>query len=76
LDGSQEVAGEFVIASCDAPEIFEPAETALDDVASFIGTPVESVEGHSVRFVGNDRPRAAIDYFGAKAISVIRLVGN
>jgi hypothetical protein len=37
VDGSQEVSGKFVVASCDAPEILEPAETALDKNASFVG---------------------------------------
>ncbi|MEY9184747.1 hypothetical protein ABIG06_006296 [Bradyrhizobium sp. USDA 326] len=34
VDGSQEAPGELVVVSCDTPEA---AETALDDVAPFIG---------------------------------------
>jgi hypothetical protein len=31
---------QFIIAGGDAPEIFEPAEAALDDIASFVGLAV------------------------------------
>lgn len=34
---AKESFGKFVVASCDAPEILEPAETALDDIAPFVG---------------------------------------
>lgn len=44
MDGSQEVSGKFVVASCDTPEILEAAETALDDVAPLIGAFAEAVE--------------------------------
>ena len=27
----------FVVASCDTPEVLEPAETALDNIAPFVG---------------------------------------
>ncbi len=76
MDGSQEVSGKFVVASCDAPEILEPAETALDDVAALIGAFAEAVEGHPVGFVWNDGLSTTIKDFGAKAVAVISFVAN
>lgn len=76
MDGSQEISGKFVVASCDTPEILEPAEAALDDIAPFVGTFAEAVEGQSVGFVGNDGLGAAIDDFGAKAVAVIAFIAN
>ena len=49
MDGSQEVSGKFVVARCDAPEILEPAKTAFDNIAPFVGAFAEAVEGHPVR---------------------------
>lgn len=62
VDDSQEISTKFVVASCDAPKILEPAETALDDIAPFVGAFAEAVEGHSVGFVWNDgfAPRLTI----------------
>ena len=37
VDGCQEVSGKVVVASCDTPEILEPAETALDKIAPSVG---------------------------------------
>ena len=76
MDGSQEVSGKFIIASCDAPEILEPAKTAFDNIAPFVGAFAETVEGHPVGFVRNDGLGAAIDEFGAKAVAIVGFVGN
>ena len=76
MDGSHEVSGKFVIASCDAPEILEPAKTAFDNIAPFVGAFAEAVDGHPVRFVWNDRLGAAIGDFGAKAVAIVGFVGN
>jgi len=76
VDGSQEVPGEFVVTSCDPPEILEAAEATLDDIVPFIGALAEAVEGHPVGFVWNDRLRATIDDFGAKAVAVVAFVAN
>jgi hypothetical protein len=64
VDGSQEISGNFVVASCDAPEILEPAETSLDDVAPLIGAFAEAVEGNPVGFVWNDGLGTTINDFG------------
>ena len=76
MDGSQEVSGKFVVASSDTPEILEPAETALDNIAPFIGAFAEAVEGHPVGLVRNDGFRAAIDDFGAKAVAIAAFIPN
>ena len=76
MDGSQEGSGKFVAASCDTPEILEPAETALDNIAPFIEALAEAVEGYPVGFVWNDGFRAAIDDFGAKAVAIVTFVPN
>ena len=36
-DSRKEVAGELVVAGCDAPEILEPREHAFDQVARPVG---------------------------------------
>lgn len=46
VDCSQEVSGKFVVASCNAPEILESAETALDNIAPFVDAFAEALEGH------------------------------
>ena len=76
MDGSQEGSGKFVAASCDTPEILEPAETALDNVAPFVGAFAEAVEGHPVGFVWDDKLRAAIGDFGAKTVAIVAFVPN
>jgi hypothetical protein len=76
LDGGEEVASELVISGGDTPEIFKPAEAALDDVASLVGAFVEAMEGYSVGLVRYDRFCAAINDVGAEVIAVITLVGD
>ena len=76
MDGGQEVSGKFVVASSNTPEILEPAETALDNIAPFIEALAEAVEGYPVGFVWNDGFRAAIDDFRAKAVAIVAFVPN
>jgi len=76
VDGSQKVSGKFVVASCDPPEILEPAETALDNITPFVGAFAEAVEGHPVGLVGNDGLCATIDDFGAKVVAIVASVPN
>src|SRR5262245_45013778 len=76
LDGGEEVASEFVITRSDTPEILEPAEAALDDIAPLVGAFVEAMESYSVGLVRYDWPCAALDDVGTKVVSVIALVGN
>jgi hypothetical protein len=46
VNGSQEVSGKFVVASCETPEILELAKTAVDNIAAFAGVFAEAAEGH------------------------------
>jgi hypothetical protein len=41
----EKVASEFVISGGDTAEIFQSAETSLDDIVPFVGALVEAVEG-------------------------------
>jgi hypothetical protein len=75
-NGGEKVAGELVISGSDAPEILEPAEAAFDDVAPFVGTLAEGVEGYSVGLVRNDRAGAAAFDVGAEVVAVIALVAD
>jgi hypothetical protein len=76
MDGSQEVSGKFVVASCDTPEILKATETALDDVAPLIGAFAEAVEGDPVGFIWNDGLGTTMDDLGAKAVAVVSFVAN
>ena len=53
VDGGQEVPREFVIASCDTPEVLEATEATLDDISPFVGALAEAVEDDPVGFVWN-----------------------
>ena len=76
MDGSQEVSGKFVVASCDTPKILEAAETALDNVAPLIGAFAEAVEGDPIGFVWNDGLGTAINDFSAKVVAVVSFVAD
>ena len=63
-----------IIAGGDAPEVFQSAEAALDDIAPLICALVETVESYSVGFVWDHRLCPAVDNVGAKVIAVVALV--
>ena len=63
-------------AGGDAPEVFQPAEATLDDIAPLVGALVETVESYSVGFVWNHRLCAAVYYVGPKLVAVIALVSD
>ena len=75
-NGGEKVAGELVISGGDAPEILEPAEAALDDVAPFVGALAEAVEGYSVGLVRNDGASAAAFDVSAEVVAIIALVAD
>lgn len=67
-DAGEIVSREFVVGSCDAPEVLEPASHALDTVAPVgadvvgIGVFREAVEGMTAsapRWAGSSRRRLA-----------------
>ena len=76
MDPGKEVAGKFIVSGCDAPEVLESAEGALDDVSPFVCSLAEAMQSHSVGFVGNDGLGAALDDFGPKVITVIPSIGE
>ena len=76
MDGGQEIPSKLVIASCDTPEVLEPAEATLDDISSFVGALAEAVEGDPIGFVWNDRLSTAIDDFGAEAVTIVAFVAD
>jgi hypothetical protein len=62
---------ELVVSCCDTPEILEPAEAVLDDVAFFIvlfGMPDAL---HAIGFARDDRLDSLLSKEGAKRIGVV-----
>ena len=76
MNSGQEIPGELVVSGSDATEVLEPAKTALDDIAAFVGAFVEAMDDDAVGFVGNDGLGAATNDFAAKVVAVIPLVGE
>lgn len=76
MNCGEEISSEFVVSSGNSPEVLEPAEGSLDDVASFVGLFVEAVDHHPVRFVGNDGLGTELEYLGAEGVAVITAIGN
>ncbi len=60
----------------DAPEVLEPAEAALDNIASFVGLAVMPDALFAAQFARNDDAYFPSFEKGAKRISIAALVGN
>jgi hypothetical protein len=76
MNSSQEIPSEFVVSCGDAPEVFEPAKAALDDISAFIVPFVEAMDDDTVGFIGDDGLGAATNDFAAKIVAVIPFVGE
>ena len=76
MNSGQEIAGELVVSCGDAPEVFEPAKAALDDISAFIVPFVEAMDDDTVGFIGDDGLGAATNDFAAKVVGVIPFVGE
>ena len=76
MNGGEKIAGELVVAGRDATKVLEAAEAALDDVASFVGPPVEAMAHDAVGFVWNDGLCSTLGDFGAERIAVVAFVGE
>ena len=76
MNSGQEIPGELVVSGGDAPEVFEPAEAAFDDISAFVGAFVEAMDNDTVGFVGDDGLGAATNDFAAKVVAVIPFVGE
>ena len=76
MDHSEKVCGALVIARCDAPEVLEFAEEALDEV-SFAIKPLREAElFFAITFGGNVGGRALGLDVVADAVGVVGLVGQ
>ena len=76
MNGGEKVSSEFVVTRRDAAKVFEAAEAALDDVASFVSPPVEAMAHNAIGFVRNDGLCSTSGDFGAKRIAVVAFVGE
>ena len=76
MNGGEKIAGELVVARCNAAKVLEAAEAPLDDVAPFVGAPVEAMAHDTVGFVGNNRLRATRRDLGSERIAVVTFVGK
>jgi hypothetical protein len=76
LDHSEEVGGELVVSGCDAAEVLELVEEALDEVALAIEALGEAGLPPSVSFGGDVGRRALFLDVRANAVGVVGLVGQ
>ncbi len=76
MNSGQEIAGELVISCGNAAEVLEPAKTALNNIPTFVGALVESMDDDAVGFIGNYGLGATTNDFAAKVVAVISFVGE
>ena len=76
MNSGQEIPSELVISRGDAAEVLEPAKTALNDIPTFVGALVESMDDDTVRFIGDYGLGATTNDFAAKLVAVIPFVGE
>ena len=74
MDGSEECAGEFVIACGDCPEAFEFTEEALDEIAFAIEGEIGFALDQAIGFGWNDRCDAAFFQGRDQGVCIIGLV--
>jgi hypothetical protein len=74
LDGSEERAGELIIACCDCSEAFELTEEALDEIAFAIEGEIDFAFDESIGFGRNDGCDAALVQGLDQGICIIGLV--
>jgi hypothetical protein len=76
MNSGPEIPSELIVPGGYAPEVLEPAEAAFDDISAFVGTFVEAMDDDTVGFIRDYGLGAATNDFGAKAITIIALVGD
>ncbi len=76
MNGGEEVPGEFIVAGGNSPDILEPAEAPLDDIASLVSDFVEAMPPDPVGLVGDNCAGLASFDRGAEGIAIIALIGN
>jgi hypothetical protein len=57
-------------------KFLEPAKTALDDIPTFVGALVESMDDDAVGFIGDYGLSSMPNDFGAKVVTVVPFVGE
>ena len=75
-DRGVEISCELVVAGRDAVPVLEAVEGSLDQISSFVGSPIEGVETLTRRIVGNDGQRPALMQELAEGIAVVGRVGG
>lgn len=76
MNGCEEISSEFVVSGGNSPEILEPAEGPLDDVATFVCPFVEAVESDARRLIRDDGLGTEHRDPSAKLISVVTEIGD
>lgn len=76
MDCRQEDVCAFVVAGCDASEVFEAAEHALNDVAAFVSILVVTMRMFACRIGRDHRFDTPPGEFIAQAVGVIGSVGQ
>ena len=75
-DGGSEVASEPVVAGCDAPEVLQSTEHALDGVAGAVASGVKGMRMLACRLVGDDDERSTAGGLFAQGARVVALVSE
>src|SRR5262249_23712355 len=65
-----------VVASCDAPEVFQPVEGTLDAPAQLVETLAEAERLFPVAAIGNDRLGSSLIQFLAQFCTIVSLVAE
>lgn len=74
--GGEIASGELVVSRDDAPEILQPSEAALDDVALLVGVLVVPDAPLAIGFAGNGNANVLLFEVGVKRVRVIGFVGQ
>jgi hypothetical protein len=74
--GGQEVSGEFIVARCDAPPVFDTADVVFDSVASSVKALGTIGFLGCIAAAGDDRQSPLILYLLAHFLAVAGLVGG
>jgi hypothetical protein len=75
-DGCCEVGGEFVVTGGDTTPVLEPAKSAFDDVAAFVGFGVEGVKAFARRIVRDHGKSPPLDEEPSQPVAVISCIGG
>ena len=76
MNERQKGVGEFVVTRGDTPELLDPGEEALDQIAALVDMSIERTRVESVGSRRNDRLTALRGNYSDKSIRVVALVGH